>query len=474
MSAGERVPPAIIVLIGAIVFGVAFAILTPPFATPDETGHWLHAVAVANGSTWKPVPRVTVPRWAVDFLDSYAPSGDVSKLSARPRFAVAVDQRMTTVQLYNVSPYSAIGYLPSALGVWMARCLNLSVTATFRAGRISTTVFCAVMIAAAIASAETGRMLLTLIALTPMAVALRASFSPDAPLLASAVLLAGFLMSSTFAVPKQRAIVCSFAALLMVLVKPPYLPLAALAVFSVADAFPSRRARRSAACVAFVVLVAAAAFTALAARDASRPTAFRFDAPVDAVAQLQYVQRHAAAASSVVIKDLGTNALQYAKQAIGVLGWLDIPLPSPIYWAYAIALILAAVIRKRRGVFLPRAVAPIVLAMPFVLALSVYIVWTPVGADHLDGFQGRYFLPVLPFLIALPPARSLAASEGRVAIAGTVVFASSILIVALLAIGGHYVAAHRSSFGGQIFDSLSNLRVVAKSTGGGTERESKT
>jgi len=38
---------------------------------------------------------------------------------------------------------------------------------------------------------------------------------------------------------------------------------------------------------------------------------------------------------------------------------------------------------------------------------SLYVIWTPVGAPVIDGVQGRYFLPIAPFLaVAFPAAAS--------------------------------------------------------------------
>ncbi|HEX2832164.1 MAG TPA: DUF2142 domain-containing protein [Thermoanaerobaculia bacterium] len=412
-----------LVFAAAVVFGILFACWTPPFAVPDETGHWLHSVAIAHGESWAPKPIVTVPAWSRTFIDTYAPGANIAELSAKPRFTVAVTRDLLDVKLYNLSTYNAVGYLPSAAGVFLARGLRLSPLATFRAGRISSTLVSALLLLVALHVANGSRALLTLIALTPMAAALRASYSVDALLISLAILLAALLLS-----PRPRLRLALLAALLLVIIKPPYLPLALLACF----ASSSKRTRLGIAALLTLVAIAAT----LLARDVSKQTRIRFDAHVDPSAQLHHVAQHPREVSGVILHDLSSKSAQYARETIGVLGWLDIPLPRAVYWIFGVALLLAALVR-RHDVAFPQ--SPLLLAIaitPFALALSVYVAWTPPGAAQLDGFQGRYLLPLLPFFALLPPIRKRD-SETR-AVALVLAFASVVLGIALQAVMRHY------------------------------------
>ena len=35
--------------------------------------------------------------------------------------------------------------------------------------------------------------------------------------------------------------------------------------------------------------------------------------------------------------------------------------------------------------------------------VALYLTWTPVGMDRIDGIQGRYFIPLLPILLFVLP-----------------------------------------------------------------------
>ena len=77
-----------------------------------------------------------------------------------------------------------------------------------------------------------------------------------------------------------------------------------------------------------------------------------------------------------------------------MLGWLSIILPDRFYWIYGILLIIGGAFGKlnlnikHRSIML-LSIVPVVLAM----FLYMYLTWTPVGFDHIQGVQGRYFIP---------------------------------------------------------------------------------
>ena len=53
-----------------------------------------------------------------------------------------------------------------------------------------------------------------------------------------------------------------------------------------------------------------------------------------------------------------------------------------------------------RGAWLRPALLAVVTIIAFVVALcgALYVSWTPVAAQRVEGLQGRYFLPILPLL----------------------------------------------------------------------------
>jgi uncharacterized membrane protein len=94
----------------------------------------------------------------------------------------------------------------------------------------------------------------------------------------------------------------------------------------------------------------------------------------------------------------------YWKSMVGILGWLDTPLPGAMY-VYAAVLLGAALLAdaaspnpagwQDRSIYGTAAIAYVMATM-----LILWAAWTPAGAPVIEGVQGRYFLPILP-LVAL-------------------------------------------------------------------------
>jgi hypothetical protein len=90
---------------------------------------------------------------------------------------------------------------------------------------------------------------------------------------------------------------------------------------------------------------------------------------------------------------------------IGILGWLDTPLPSYIYYIFFAILFLITLldysehilitIKQKAIIFL------ILIATILCIYTSLYIVWTPVGQNWIEGIHGRYFIPVSPLFFLL-------------------------------------------------------------------------
>jgi uncharacterized membrane protein len=113
-----------------------------------------------------------------------------------------------------------------------------------------------------------------------------------------------------------------------------------------------------------------------------------------------------------------TNAMFGAyklPEMIGQLGLLQIAMAPVVYvlWGVAIMCALlgvllggrrpgALVLRARDGLF----TLLLIFLTYWLLNLVFYLDWSNVGLDWIDGIQGRYLLPLLPFLLfALPGLR---------------------------------------------------------------------
>lgn len=90
----------------------------------------------------------------------------------------------------------------------------------------------------------------------------------------------------------------------------------------------------------------------------------------------------------------------YAIDAIGRFGWFTVLLPIPVY--------LLAVTMVGMALFVPAATRPLVwqrlwwalllVGGCILIETALYLTATELGASHVEGVQGRYFIPLLPLL----------------------------------------------------------------------------
>jgi uncharacterized membrane protein len=394
-------------LLAALLFGAVFAAVTPPFQVPDEPAHFFRAYRVSEGHL-DLVPRGlrTAPlppgiRRIADLVGDL-PFDNQKRITPRTTlsaFQVPLEPgRPESVSFPGGLQYTMVPYVPQALGIAAGRLFGAPPLALLYLARLANLLFGALGVAFALRRLPAFQWLTTMVALTPMALSLLGSASADVTSIVAAFTLVS--MAAKLAWGEQAAtrgdlLLLTASAAALCASKPPYMPLALLALLIPAARFPWRR-------TGFLLLhtslaLAAAAWSVVTARAVD---ATPIGAGVDVDRQIHDSLAHPLGFLWVLIHDYAVHAPRYLSQMIGMLGWLDTKIPTPFrvaYLAVLIALVFLdtdpeiAVRPWQRGI----AAAATLAAMALVSA-SQYAVWTAYGADLIEGVQGRYFLPLVP------------------------------------------------------------------------------
>ncbi|HVZ02450.1 MAG TPA: DUF2142 domain-containing protein [Dongiaceae bacterium] len=126
----------------------------------------------------------------------------------------------------------------------------------------------------------------------------------------------------------------------------------------------------------------------------------------DPDAQMRLILRHPFDYAGVLFDKLFLTSF-FPRVAVEVFGLFGPPvLLAPAVVLTLIALFVLAVLADpTKGAAYParlRWLAPLIAAAFLVLALTLlYVQWTGLGKDTIDGFQGRYLFPLLPLLLVL-------------------------------------------------------------------------
>ena len=118
--------------------------------------------------------------------------------------------------------------------------------------------------------------------------------------------------------------------------------------------------------------------------------------------QFHWFADHPISGIKAVAGGLVVNAHQIAVTYFGLFGWLSIIMPLPWYLLYFLLTIMIFLFEPEKvlmdNTLIRPAMALLPLGVMLLFSLVMYITFTKVGAPFATGFQGRHFMPLMPFL----------------------------------------------------------------------------
>src|SRR5215207_7466115 len=258
-------------LVAGLLYGLVFVFATPPFQVPDEPAHFYRAYAVSEGNLSAQygegglgaVLPASLEELGAGYKDDLAFHSERRIAPERILRSLAVpleEERRRFVDYRTSAQFTQVSYLPQAAGIAMARWLGAPALGLLYAARLANLLAATVLIAIGLRRLPSYAWLLTMLALTPMALFLRASASADALTMAVAFLLAGTVARLVWGEEEQArwrdvAILTACSAALC-LSKPVYVTLAFLVLLIPAARLPG--GRRGPALLLFTAVTAAA------------------------------------------------------------------------------------------------------------------------------------------------------------------------------------------------------------------------
>ncbi|AQS84321.1 MAG: DUF2142 domain-containing protein [Acetobacter aceti] len=389
-------------------------LLTPPGQVVDEMPHFARAAFLAEG---KVVGRRLSPvasggllpcNFNLVYLDFERPPskriepGKPNTFTDRPW-----NEELCFVGFPNTVIYAPFTYIPAALTIWGARHTHMTIIQTGYAVRIMNGFISVLLCAAGIVLARRGVLFLAAIASMPMTITLAGSCSQDGILIGLTVLAAGILtrFNRFTEINLRNWIFLSILFALLAVSKPPLLMCSMIPV-----AFMFRKHKFLAPLPVILSVISVGFWSKIAIK----PVKIQFlpDAGVSDGEQVHWVMTHLLSVPDLLAHTIKNNIFTYLTEWIGVLGWLDAPLPHLFYYFTSVfvfcTLILSAcpfqkgkVVAQERGVTITTLFCT--LAASAAVFLALYIIWTKVGDPIVNGVQGRYFLPIAPFLALVFP-----------------------------------------------------------------------
>jgi uncharacterized membrane protein len=400
-----------------LILGLGYATLTAPFGVPDEFAHFWRACHVSEGhilAQTRPgegrgamLPRSVDA--AVETLVHYhsvplpSPRIDWKAWESAWRMGFHSEDRMFR-SFSSTANYSPLPYLPAAAAIALARECHLSVLAGIYLARFANALAVAALLGLAWRRLPCARESFALTAMLPMTLSLIGSLSIDAVSFAFAFLWIALVLKFNCAEKRpdgsrRNQIELIIVAALLGQTKFSF-PLALLALLCFfGRGSPHRQIVLTSLAALAVALVSG---TLWVVASGLLTTATRPDVANPAL-QMAFIREHPERFAAVCAYTFRISVVEYGRQIVGVLGWLQIRLPEWLYAGMWVVLGLSTGFQglKERENFTPAArvfcggLAATILLCVYV---ALYEMWNPVGAPVIDGVQGRYFILMLPLL----------------------------------------------------------------------------
>lgn len=383
-----------------IALGLIFTFLVPPFQKPDENRHYYQAVALSDLT-------MTCPRDPV--LGTYLPVREsaytfplvlkTDEIAHTPNIKFFRSQfgwyfhppSESVIKATDWCSWSFVGYIPSALGLLIAR-LSGSLMVEFFAGRIvSLALFLFTLIFGLRLTPPGYRQWLWFFALLPMTLHQVTAISYDAVLLAMVPLiyacLTQFLAHSDRKPPRSTLVLFYVSLLIFVLAKPAMIAFFLLIFLVPKQKLPTR-----------IILLALGLVLTL---PFLRPLHYRgLDVGVNPALQAEVIRQDPGHFVSTLARSATRDGEDILWGLIGRFGWLDYQFVGTYY--YLAVFIFGALLLSRPPKPIPAKSLVILLTVIIFTYLAtyyaLYLTWSRIGSDHIIGVQGRYFLPLIPLL----------------------------------------------------------------------------
>jgi uncharacterized membrane protein len=415
--AKDQPPPGFspfrIVLIFGLLFGLALVFITPPTQVPDEGAHFYRAYQLSDFRLEAqkvddhiggeiPESLSTVVNGLAEGLP-FHPEAKTSPSKIYQFMLVPLENDKRVFTPFPTSAlYSPAAYVPQILAITIGRTLGIPPLLMFYLARIFNLLASVLLMSYAVSTIPIAKWSLLLLGLMPMTLFQMASLSPDA---------LTFAASFAFIALVSRVALRGFGGwdllnllgfgLLTMLSKNSYAPLV-LFIFAI----PPRRFGGwawylSSLFIFAIVLFIPWFFWTWSIHDLFEPA--RTDVMIKPFIQSQVIISEPLRFFKILTSTVSDNLPYYVDTFFGRLGYQDTVLPSllkAVYIVTLIALIFLEPALPYNWVWEQRLWTLLVAGgTTFVIFVIMYLTRTAVGADVIDGFQGRYFIPIAPLLV---------------------------------------------------------------------------
>lgn len=384
-----------------LLFGFANAIITPILDSPDEIVHLFRSELASRGD-FLPVPDEEGYRVIDSAIELYNDKGKTMLESGQ--LDTAINYKMKLVYVVAAGNF-IVGYLPQAIGINIAKTLHFSSIWILWMGRIANVLLAAFLTRASIKMVSNYKVPLMIMACFPLAVYQAGSLSIDTTINYFSLFIIAFFIrlyeKNDSEINGKHIILFFILCLIPGFSKITYMSLSCLLFFIPSRKFKNKGLYYSTFLGIVVMLFLSFGWYYFTTIIPSVPTAQSYASinNVDPAKQISGMIDNPFKFLVLLIREFvfkfGNFSLQFF-----TFGWLSYG--SQFLVGMYLLFFGSVIFMYPNEIFLAKKTRIGLLLICFIVyigtELIMYLSWTPVAANGIEGVQGRYFIPLLAFL----------------------------------------------------------------------------
>lgn len=409
-----------------LIFGLTFIKITPPMWGVDETEHFSRVYQISTGNFLEdkiaggyggslPAPIVDLyNQTKYDLLHMPSPTkniNDYTKYKALEKKPLNTEKKI--LNFTGAGVYSPLAYAAPVAGVTVAKALDPTLGGAIFGARAATLFLYIAIVTAALYILRTSRIRWVIFstALLPMSIVQASVVSVDSPVIAFSVLFFALvykLAKAKECVTYKYVLLLSLTACILTLTKPNYFIITLIA----ATLLPRFRSRSRGVITGFVFLTIATLPALI-----WNKLAYGIETVVGSVQrgpsvhtslhdQFIYIMAHPLVYMLTMLRSF--IRLDWLYSSVALINFNFVHMPSLILVIAMLTIMLATLYSNHTSASKGQASLMLIVALLASIGVitSLYLSFNQVGANIVQGVQGRYFIPIIP-LLAVGAARFL-------------------------------------------------------------------
>lgn len=407
----------------ALIFGVLFVFLTPPFQSPDEDSHFKKTYMVSKGVLYPTVKKQKSGNYIPKEMDEYINHKleYMGKTEQKYEYSESIIDQYATMNFKkkNFRSYSTdstlfLAYVPSAIGIICSKVVtkvfglkSSSIAYMLYFARLFSLFLSIYIVYNAIKIAPLLKRTITAVALMPMSLYLMSMVTYDSLIISVSIFTVSYILKLIYdkkveAISKKHIALLSILGFILFNYKVVYCTIFILLFFVPKEKFGNMKKK----VIDFIIIGFIVLFSTIIFKIPMLLLPEVYDSSRELInAQKSFVMNNIPTYIIILCRNIiGQRTFQLTSM-VGMFGLIDTYLPIPVIAFYLLLLLVVSLVdnvNSKYTISTKMKLATIFASILSIVAIytAMYISWTPqiigkTGTFDITGVQGRYFIPLL-------------------------------------------------------------------------------